>query len=185
MLTRDEAFKLLQEKVHDENLIKHMLATEAIMRSLARRFNEDEEKWGLTGLLHDIDYEETKENPEIHSKIGAQWLKDLGFEDDVVHAVLAHNERHGVERTSLLDKALWAVDPTTGFIIAVALVRPDKKLASVELKSMKKKFKEKSFAAGADREQIKSCETELGIPLDEFLELSLQALIGIADVLGL
>lgn len=185
MLTREESMKLLHEKVHDENLIKHMLATEAVMRALARKFNEDEEKWGLTGLLHDIDYEETKDNPEMHSKIGAQWLKDLGFEDEIVHAVLAHNERHGVERTSLLDKALWVVDPVTGFIIAVALVRPDRKLSSVELKSMKKKFKEKSFAAGADREQIKACEVDLGIPLDEFLELSLQALIGISEELGL
>lgn len=185
MLTRDEAIKLLREKVHDENLIKHMLATEAVMRALAKKFNEDEEKWGLTGLLHDIDYEETKDNPEIHSKIGANWLKELGFPEDIVHAVLAHNERHGVERSSLLDKALYAVDPVTGFIIAVALVRPDKKLQSVELKSMKKKFKEKSFAAGADREQIKTCETELGIPLDEFLEISLNALITIADELGL
>lgn len=185
MLTREESLKLLKEKVHDENLIKHMLATEAVMRALARKFNEDEEKWGLTGLLHDIDYEETKENPEIHSKIGAELLKSLGFEDDIVHAVLAHNERHGVERTSLLDKALWAVDPVTGFIIAVALVRPDKKLASVELSSMKKKFKEKSFAAGADRDQIKSCETELGIPLDEFLTIALDALKGISSDLGL
>jgi putative nucleotidyltransferase with HDIG domain len=185
MMTRDEALKLLHEKVHDENLIKHMLATEAVMRALAQKFNEDEEKWGLTGLLHDIDYEETKEKPEIHSKIGADYLKELGFPDDIVHAVLTHNERHGVPRTTLLDKALWVVDPTTGFIIAVALVRPDKKLASVELKSMKKKFKEKSFAAGADREQMQACETELNMPLDEFLEIALKALQGISDELGL
>ncbi|MEF3245447.1 MAG: HDIG domain-containing protein [Caldisericaceae bacterium] len=185
MLTREESFKLLKEHVHDENLIKHMLATEAIMRALAKKFNEDEDKWGIAGLLHDIDYEQTKDNPELHSKIGAETLKNLGFEEDIVHAVLAHNERHGVERISLLDKALWVSDPITGFIIAVALVRPDKKLASVELSSMKKKFKEKSFAAGADREQIKACENELGISLDEFFILSLEALKGISVDLGL
>jgi putative nucleotidyltransferase with HDIG domain len=185
MIARDEAFTLLKERVKDESLIKHMLATEAIMRTLSKRFNEDEEKWGLTGLLHDIDYEETKETPEIHSKIGAENLKIMGFPDDMVHAVLAHNERHEIERTSLLDKALWTTDPMTGFIMAVALVRPDRKLATVELKSMKKKFKELKFAAGADREQIKSCETELNIPLDDFLELGLQALQGIAEKLGL
>lgn len=185
MIAREEAFTLLKEKVKDESLIKHMLATEAIMRTLSKRFNEEEEKWGLTGLLHDIDYEETKETPGIHGKIGAEYLKNMGIPDEMVHAVLAHNERLGIERTSLLDKALWATDPVTGFIMAVALVRPDRKLATVELRSMKKKFKELKFAAGADREQIKSCETELNIPLDDFLELGLQALQGIAEELGL
>jgi putative nucleotidyltransferase with HDIG domain len=185
MIAREEAFTLLKERVKDASLIKHMLATEAIMRTLSKRFNDDEEKWGLTGLLHDIDYEETKETPEIHSKIGAEYLKTMGIPDEMVHAVLAHNERHGIERTSLLDKALWATDPMTGFIMAVALVRPDKKLATVELRSMKKKFKELKFAAGADREQIKSCETKLNIHLDDFLELGLQALQGISEELGL
>lgn len=185
MIAREEAFALLKEQVKDKNLIKHMLATEAIMRALAQRMDEDEEKWGITGLLHDIDYEETKEKPEIHSKIGAEYLKEQGFEDDLVHAVLAHNERHGVERTSLLDKALWATDPVTGFIMAVALVRPDKKLATVELKSMKKKFKDPKFAAGAGREQIKSCETELNISLDDFLEIGLHSLQNISEELGL
>ncbi len=184
MIAREEALTLLKERVRDQSLIKHMLATEAIMRTLSKRYNEDEEKWGLTGLLHDIDYEETKETPEIHSKIGAEYLKNKVTEE-MVHAVLAHNERHGVERISLLDKALWATDPVTGFIMAVALVRPDKKLATVELRSMKKKFKELKFAAGADREQIKSCETELNIPLDDFLELGLQALQGISKELEL
>ena len=139
----------------------------------------------LRSLLHDIDYEVTKTDPEQHSLIGAEWLKEMGLSDDVVYAVKVHNERHGLLRLSLLDKALYIVDPLTGFITAVALVRPDKKLASVELKSLKKKFKEKSFAAGADREQIKLCETELNIPLDEFLEISLKAMQGIADKLGL
>jgi len=184
-MNRDQYFEELTKRVHDENLIKHMLSVEAVLRALAVKFDQDVEKWGLTGLLHDIDYEVTKTDPEQHSLIGAEWLKEMGLSDDVVYAVKVHNERHGLPRLSLLDKALYIVDPLTGFITAVALVRPDKKLASVELKSLKKKFKEKSFAAGADREQIKLCETELNIPLDEFLEISLKAMQGIADKLGL
>lgn len=184
-MEREKYLNMLKEKVQEENLIKHMLSVESIMRGLARRFGEDEEKWGITGLLHDIDYEATKGDPYKHSLIGAEWLKELGFDNEIVHAVKAHNERHGVERNTLLSKSLWAADPVSGFVIAVALVRPDRKLASVELKSMKKKFKEKSFAAGADREQILSCEKELGISLDEFLELSLKAMQSIASDLGL
>lgn len=184
-LNREEYFKELKKRVHDENLIKHMLAVEAVMRELAKRFGEDEEKWSLTGLLHDIDYEETKDNPQQHSLIGSEWLKEMGLPDEITYAVKVHNERHGLPRNSILDKSLYIVDPLTGFITAVALVRPDKKLASVEVKSIKKKFKEKSFAAGADRDQIMLCETELGIPLDEFFEIALKAMQGIAEQLEL
>jgi putative nucleotidyltransferase with HDIG domain len=184
-MNRDQCFKELKKRVQDENLIKHMLAVEAVMKALAEKLNQDINRWGITGLLHDIDYEVTKKDPEKHSLIGAEWLKEMGLPDDLVYAVRVHNERHGLPRISLLDKALYIVDPLTGFITAVALVRPDKKLASVELKSMKKKFKEKSFAAGADREQIKLCETELNLSLDEFLEISLKAMQGIAGELGL
>ena len=184
-MNRDQYFEELTKRVHDENLIKHMLSVEAVLRALAVKFDQDVEKWGLTGLLHDIDYEVTKTDPEQHSLIGTEWLKEMGLPDDLTYAVKVHNERHSLPRLSLLDKALYIVDPLTGFITAVALVRPDKKLASVELKSLKKKFKEKSFAAGADREQIKLCETELNIPLDEFLEISLKAMQRIADKLGL
>ncbi len=185
MNAREYYLNTLKEKVGDENLIKHMLAVEAIMRAIARRLGEDEEKWGLTGLLHDIDYEVTKDDPYKHSLVGGQWLEEMGMPEDIVHAVKAHNERHGIERNTLLSKALWIADPISGFIIAVALVRPDKKLESVEVKSMKKKFKEKSFAAGADRDQISACEKELGISLDEFFEISLSAMKGIAADLGL
>jgi len=184
-MNRDQYFEELKKRVHDENLIKHMLAVEAVMKALAEKLNQDKDRWGITGLLHDIDYEVTKNDSEKHSLIGAEWLKEMGLPDDLVYAVRVHNERHCLPRISLLDKALYIVDPLTGFITAVALVRPDKKLASVELKSMKKKFKEKSFAAGADREQIKLCETELNLSLDEFLEISLKAMQGIADELGL
>jgi putative nucleotidyltransferase with HDIG domain len=184
MISREEARQLMTSKVQDENLRRHMWATEAIMASLAEKFHEDSEKWAITGLLHDIDYEETKDNPELHSKVGADFLKTF-LTDEMIYAVLAHNNRHGLERKTLLDKSLWATDPLTGFIMAVAMVRPDKKLVSVELKSMKKKFKEIKFAAGANRDQIKSCENELNIPLDDFLLLGLQALQQISDELGL
>ncbi len=184
-MDRDKLFDELKKRVNDDHLIKHMLATEAVMRAVARRLGQDEEKWGITGLLHDIDYEVTKEEPEKHSVIGAEWLAEMGLPEDIVYAVKVHNEIHGFPRNSLLDKALFAVDPLTGFITAVALVMPDKKLATVKVKSLKKKFKDKRFAAGANREQVKTCETELGIPLSEFFEISLKAMQEIADELEL
>ncbi len=184
-MERNELFKALKEKVKDKHLINHMLATEAVMGAVAKRLGEDEEKWGTAGLLHDIDYEVTKEDPDKHSLIGAEWLKEMGLPDDVVYAVKVHNEKHGLPRNSLLDKALYAVDPLTGFITAVALVMPDKKLTTVKVKSLKKKFKDKSFASGASREQIRTCESELGIPLNEFFEIALKAMQDIAEDLGL
>jgi len=161
-----------------------MLATEAIMRALAKRLGEDEEEWGLTGLLHDIDMELTEGDMSTHSKLGADLVRELGASEAMANAILCHNEAHGVPRETKLDKALFCADPLTGLIIAAALVRPDKKLAGVEAKSVRKRFKEKSFAAGANREQIAEC-TELGLELDKFLELGLKALKGIADDLGL
>jgi putative nucleotidyltransferase with HDIG domain len=183
-LTREEALDSIKANVESENLIKHMLATEAIMRALANRLGEDEEEWGLTGLLHDIDMELTEGDMKIHSTLGADLARELGASEAMAHAILCHNEAHGIPLETKLDKALFCADPLTGLIIAAALVRPDKKLAGVELKSLKKKFKEKSFAAGAKREQIARC-TELGLELDEFLELGLGAMKGISPSLGL
>jgi putative nucleotidyltransferase with HDIG domain len=184
MLTRDEALDSIETNVENKNTIKHMLATEAIMRALAKRLGEDEEEWGLTGLLHDIDMELTEGDMSTHSKLGADLVREMGASEAMAHAILCHNEAHGIPRESKLDKALFCADPLTGLIIAAALVRPDKKLASVEAKSVQKKFKEKSFAAGANREQIARC-AELGIELDEFIELGLKAMKSIADDLGL
>jgi putative nucleotidyltransferase with HDIG domain len=183
-LTREEALDSIKANVESENLIKHMLATEAIMRALANRLGEDEEEWGLTGLLHDIDMELTEGDMKIHSTLGADLARELGASEAMAHAILCHNEAHGIPLETKLDKALFCADPLTGLIIAAALVRPDKKLAGVEFKSLKKKFKEKSFAAGAKREQIARC-TELGLELDEFLELGLGAMKGISPSLGL
>jgi len=183
-MTREEALDSVRANVENENLVKHMLATEAIMLALARQFGEDEEEWGLTGLLHDIDVELTEGDMNSHSKLGADLVREMGASEAVVHAVLCHNEAHGIPLETKLDKALFCADPLTGLITAAALVRPDKKLASVEAKSVKKRFKEKSFAAGANREQIASC-SELGLELDEFIELGLTAMQGVAAELGL
>jgi len=183
-MTREEALDSIKANVENENLIKHMLATEAIMRALARRLGEDEEEWGLTGLLHDIDMELTEGDMNIHSKLGADLARELGASEAMAHAILCHNETHGIPRETKLDKALFCADPLTGLITAAALVRPDKKLAGLGASSVIKKFKQKSFAAGVDREQISLC-SQIGLELGEFIELGLEAMKGIDAALGL
>ncbi|WP_066633368.1 HD domain-containing protein [Desulfolucanica intricata] len=183
-MQREEAYKLLTEHLKTENLINHSLAVEAVMRRLAKHFGEDDEKWGLAGLLHDIDYDRTKDDPKRHSMVGADMLAEKGLPEDVVYAIRVHNEIHGLPLKSLMDKALYATDPLTGFIVAAALVKPEKKLEVVDVKSLKKKFKDKAFARGASREQMKSCEN-LGLSLEEFLGLGLEAMQGIAQEMGL
>ncbi len=183
-MTREQAWELLQKHLQTPNLVNHSLAVEAIMRGLARRLKEDEEIYGLAGLLHDIDYDTTGEDPQQHSLVGASILEENGLPAEVVYAVKVHNECHGLERKSQLDKALYAADPVSGFITAAALVRPDKKLAGVQLKSLRKRFKEASFARGANREQMAAC-AELGLELDEFLTIALESMQGIAGELGL
>lgn len=154
------------------------------MRGLAERLGEDVEKYGLAGLLHDIDYDEIGDDLARHSLLGAQILEDNGVEADIVYAVKVHNEAHGLPREATLDKALYAADPISGFITAAAMVRPDKSLEGVQLKSLKKKFKEKSFARGANREQVQTC-AELGLELEEFMTISLESMKKIAVNLGL
>ncbi len=183
-MNQEEALDSVKANVENENLVKHMLATEAIMETLARRLGEDEDEWGLTGLLHDIDVELTGGDMNNHSKLGADLVREMGASEAMTHAILCHNQAHCIPLETKLDKALFCADPLTGLITAAALVRPDKKLAGVEAKSVKKRFKEKSFAAGANREQIAGC-SELGLELDEFIELGLKAMKGIAKELGL
>lgn len=183
-MTREEALDSIKNNIDNVNLIKHMLATEAIMRALARRFDGDEEDWGLAGLLHDIDVELTEGDMTTHGKLGADLVREMGASEAIVHAILCHNEAHGVPCETEMDKALFCADPLTGLITAATLVRPDKKMANLEAKSVQKRFKEKGFAAGANREQIARC-SELGIELDEFIELGLKAMQGIAPGLGL
>jgi hypothetical protein len=182
LLSRDEALQLITTRVRNKNLVKHMLATEAIMKALAKKFAQDEEKWGLAGLLHDLDYDDTLERPELHGKISVEILKEKGLSADVMHAILAHAEK--VSRENLMDKALYAVDPLTGFLVACALMTPDKKLASLDLGFALRRFKEKAFARGASRDQMRSCE-DFGLQLEEFISIGIEAMQKIATELGL
>jgi putative nucleotidyltransferase with HDIG domain len=183
-MDRAEALESIRENVENENLIKHMLATEAIMIALARRFGEDEAEWGLAGLLHDIDVELTEGDMTTHSKLGADIARDLGASEAIASAILVHNETHGIHPRTMMEKSLYCADPLTGLITAAVLVRPDKKIASLEPKSVRKRFKEKSFAAGANREQIAKC-SEIDLELDEFIAIGVTAMQGIAADLGL
>ena len=183
-MDREEALESIRENVENENLIKHMMATEAIMIALAQRFGEDEAEWGLAGLLHDIDVELTEGDMTTHSKLGADLARDLGAGEAIAEAILTHNETHGIAPRTKMEKALYCVDPLTGLITAAVLVRPDKKIANLEVKSVKKRFKVKSFAAGASREQIAKC-SEIGLELDEFIAIGVEAMQGIAPELEL
>jgi uncharacterized protein len=184
MIERKEALVLMKENIANVNLQKHCLATEIFMKFLAKELNEDEHKWSLTGLLHDLDYVETAENPEKHSLIAAEMLEKIDVPEDVVYAVKVHNEIHNLPRKSLLDKALYAADPVTGLIVACALIKPEKKLRAIDVPFIMNRFNEKSFAKGANREQIASCE-ELGFSLEEFLEIGLESMQSIDGELGL
>lgn len=184
-MTRDEAVLLIREHVQNPNLVAHMLATEAVMGALAARLAGDEEQWRMAGLLHDLDVEETAGEMESHGLRTVELLEQAGFDDQVVlQAIRAHNPQNGSTIATPMDQALFACDPLTGLITAAALIRPEKRLELVALKSLKKRFKEPSFAKGARREDILTC-SELGIELDEFLAMSLAAMQGVSDELGL
>ena len=183
-MDRTEALALLRKNLTNRNLFNHCLAVEAVMRSLARHFDQDEEKWGLAGLLHDIDYDRTKDDPARHSLEGAEMLAELGMPEDIVYAIKVHNAYHGLPRLTLMDQALYATDPLTGFIVAGALIRPEKKLAVIDVPFLMKRFSEKAFARGANRETMKAC-SELGLSLEEFIGLGLEAMQGIAAELKL
>ncbi len=183
-MDREEALAELRKYVKNKNLLKHMYACEAVMERLAKHFGEDGASWGIAGLLHDIDYDQTKDDPVQHSIIGAEMLEKIGLSAEVVYAVKVHNDAHGLPRNSLMDKALYATDPVTGLIVAGALIKPEKSLDVVDVPFLLNRFNEKSFARGANREQIKSCE-ELGLSLEQFLGLALEAMLGIRDALEL
>ncbi len=183
-MNRETALEAIRSNIKNENLIAHILATEAVMRSLARRLGEDEEEWALAGLLHDIDVELSGDDPRVHSRMGAEMAKTIGASPRICHAIFCHNEAHGIGRESLMDKALFCADPLTGLITAAALVRPDRKLSGVAVDSIKKRFKEKRFAAGVSREQITACR-EVGLELEEFISLGLEAMQDVAGELGL
>ena len=182
MLSRAEALILVKEKVSNKNLIKHMLAVETVMGALAGHFDEDVSTWELTGLLHDLDYDQTVDDPDHHTLITADILSEKGISGDIIHAIKCHNQK--ATPRSPMDWALWAVDPLTGFIVACALMHPSKSLKNLDLNFLKRRFKEKRFAAGASREQMSDCQ-KLGLDLDAFLNLSLKAMQSIDKELGL
>lgn len=183
-LDRQAAWELLCQWTQSENLRKHTLAVEAAMRAYARKFGEDENLWAITGLLHDMDYERYP-TAEDHPFRGVEALRELGYPEEMLQAILGHADYSGVPRESLMAKTLYAVDELTGLVIAVALVRPSKKLADVDVKSVKKKFKEKSFAKGCNRDDIIKGAQELGVDLDEHMANVIAALQKISDELGL
>jgi len=184
-ITREKALNLVNENLKNKNLIKHCLATEAVMTSLAEYLNEDKEKWSLTGLLHDLDVELCNADIKVHGKETARILKENNVDDEIIEAVRMHNEvEAGKKRSEKFHHALAAGETITGLIIATTLVYPDKKLASVKPKSITKRMKAKAFAASVNREIIKECEL-IGIPLAEFAELCLKAMQSIHEELGL
>ena len=183
-MNREQALKLVEEKIKNKNLVKHCLAAEACMKALAVHFEKDLEKWGLAGLLHDIDYEETKDNPNQHSILGAEMLEKLGVDKEIVDAVKTHNEMHGILPQTLMAKALFCLDPLTGLIVATTLVLPDKKIQNVSVENVLNRFKEKAFARGANREIIQKC-SDINLGLEEFVGICLKAMQEISIDLGL
>ena len=181
-LDRPTAYQLVVDRIGVNNLLKHILAVEAGMRQLARHFGEDVDYWGLTGLVHDLDYNETKDDAASHSYLTEQWLAEYDLPAEMIYAIHAHPGH--VPCRSRLDWALYAVDPTTGFLVAAALMHPEKRLEVLDTEFLLRRFKEKRFAAGATRENMAAC-AELGLELDQFLLLVLKGMLTISDELGL
>lgn len=179
------AINFLHSNLQNQNLIKHSLAVEAAMRGLAEYFREDQETWGMAGLLHDIDYETTKNNPAEHSKVGAQMVREAGYSEEIVAAIFTHNDDHGVEPVTRMAKALHCVDPLTGLIVASTLVLPSKKIADLKPENVVNRIPEKNFAKGANREIIKKCEPLLDLKLEKFVEIVLNSMQKINESLGL
>lgn len=184
MISRENAYKLLNQHIQNPNMLKHCVASEAVLRAIALKLDKDPEEWGIAGLLHDIDVEITNGDPYKHGPYAAGMLDGL-LSPEAVDAIVMHNEMAtGKERTTVFQHALAAGETITGLIMATALVYPDKKLASVKTKSITKRMKEKAFAASVKRENILECEL-IGIPLNDFAELALNAMQEIGDELGM
>ena len=184
-MNRDQALELLRAHVKNANMIKHCLASEAVLAALAERLGADRGRWALAGLLHDLDVELTAADLQVHGLQTVEILRAQGVDSEILDAIRMHNEEaHGERRSSVFQHALAAGETITGLIVATALVYPDKKLASVKTKSIVKRMKEKAFARSVDRDIIKECEI-IGIPLNEFADLSLNAMRSISDELGL
>jgi putative nucleotidyltransferase with HDIG domain len=183
-MDRNQAWSLLCEYTQSESLRKHMLAVEACMRAYARKFGEDENKWGITGLMHDFDYEKYP-TPAEHPFVGNKILEERGYPEDMRRAILSHADYSGVKRESKMEKTLYACDEVSGFITASALVKPNKSLAEVEAKSVRKKMKDKAFARSVNRDDIINGAVDLGVDLEEHIAFCIEAMKGIARELGL
>lgn len=184
MPTRDEAWALVTEMTESEALRRHMRSVEAAMRAYARRFGEDEQRWGLLGLIHDWDYE-SGPTPELHPNRGIALLRERGWPEDVLQDIASHAEYLNVPRDTPIRQTLYAVDEICGFIIACALVKPDRSLSAVDARTVRKKMKDKAFARGVHREQLVDSAEALGVPFDEHVEFVRDALVPIAPELGL
>jgi len=184
-IDREQALSRLRTHVQNEKTIIHCLASEAVMRALALRLGEDPDRWGLTGLLHDIDVEVTNADPKVHALKAEELLADFGMDREMIDAIRMHNdEATGRPRTTPFQHALAAGETITGLIYATTLVYPDKKISSIKYKSVRKRMKEKAFAASVNRDHILECE-KIGIPLDEFIQLSVDAMKEVSEEIGL
>ncbi|MCX7966536.1 MAG: HDIG domain-containing protein [Syntrophorhabdaceae bacterium] len=185
LMSREEAEVLLKKYIKNEKMLAHCLATEAVMRALAKKLKKDEEKWGLAGLLHDLDVEICNGDLNVHGRETERILRDKGLDEEIIDAIVMHNEQlAGRKRHTEFQHALAAGETITGLIMATTLVYPDKKITSVKSKSVIKRMKEKAFAASVSRENILECE-KIGIPLEEFVEISLNAMREIGERIGL
>jgi putative nucleotidyltransferase with HDIG domain len=181
-MKREDALELVKKHLQNKNLVKHSLAVEACMKAVAARLGQDAERWGLAGILHDLDYELTEKSPELHTTETVKILQELGLEPAVIHAIQAHAAKVPCENE--MDWAIFSIDPLTGLIIAATLMHPTRKLENVDLEFIKRRYKEKSFARGAKREEIEECR-HIGLDQDEFISICLKAMQGIAAELGL
>ena len=187
--TRAETLALMEEYTASDSLRKHMLSVEAVMRAYARQFGEDEERWGITGLIHDFDYERfpnSEHSPtEGHPAEGVRILRERGYPEDILEAILGHATYSGTPRETLMAKTLFAVDELTGLVTATALVRPSRSVSGVEAKSVRKKRKDKAFARGVSREDVITGAEELGVPLDDHIAFVIRAMQSVASAIGL
>lgn len=182
-MTREEIVNWIEEEIPNQNLVKHMLAAEVVMAKLAERFGEDKELWAEAGLVHDIDLGRTEGDMAIHGTVGGEMLEEKGFSSEIIQAVKAHADK--TERFSLMDRALWCADPLTGFIVACVLINKENTINDIDVSFCHRRFAEKAFARGANREQMAACQELLDISLEEFMGLGLLAMQEIGPELGL
>ena len=180
-MDRETAIALVRDKIDKDITLRHLISVEGVMRRLAKHFGEDEHRWGLTGMFHDLDQDQTANDPDRHAWLAASWLREAGVDEAVVNGVLAH--AHAEYQTDLMSHAIVAADAVAGLLVAAALPRPEKAVG-MKVSSVKKKLKEKSFAPGVNREEIHQC-TEIGLELDQFIELGIEGLQLVASEIGL